>query len=51
MKNMHMNNDYIHITTLFINFQNVFVAVLKIFKYGHFNKKRLRNEELQNLNP
>jgi hypothetical protein len=34
MKNMHMNNEYIHITTLLKNFQ-VF-AVLKKFKYGHF---------------
>jgi hypothetical protein len=50
MKNMHMNNDYIHITTLLKNFQ-VFVAVLKKFKYCHFNKNMLRNEELQKLNP
>jgi hypothetical protein len=51
MKNMHMNNDYIHVTTLFKNFQKVFVAVLKKFKYGHFIKKMLINEELQNSNP
>jgi ABC-type maltose transport system permease subunit len=47
MKNMHMNNNYIQITTLFKNYQKVFVAVLKKFKYGHFYKNMLRNEGLQ----
>jgi hypothetical protein len=46
-----MNNNYIHITTLLKNYQKVFVAVLKKFKYGHFYKKMLRNEGLQKLNP
>jgi hypothetical protein len=44
---MHMN---IHVTTLLKNYQKVFVAALKKFKYGHFYKKMLRNEGLQKLN-
>lgn len=48
MKNMHMNNNYIHITTLFKNYQKVFVAVLKEFKYGHFYKRCSEMKDYRN---